>query len=199
MDNDIDTYLTTNFTIPDTTGGASITPADPSTDQFDLDKFQFILHDEKTYHNPDDSITETTNPVIEMPETDIEIFQPSVETSQPSVETSEEVLPPSCEVFVPEGNISFTVPILQTVPVSDRNSPDIDVMARNTGLNTRMKAKKTNNERCKAYRLRKKMETEQMMRCLEELEKRNKELKLIYKCKQEELNAYMKLFIRNKK
>merc|ERR1712112_280516 len=134
-----------------------------------------------------------------MPEIDIEISHPSAETSQPSVETFEEVLPPSCEVFVPEGNISFTVPILQTGPVSDINSPDIDVMARNAGLNTRMKAKKTNNERCKAYRLRKKMETEQMMKDYEELKRRNEELKLIYQCKQDELKEYMKLLIRKKK
>jgi len=207
MDYDIDSYLTKNLTIPNTNGGTSITPADPSTDQFDLDKFQFILHDEKTYHYSDDSITETTNPVIEMPETDKENSQPSVETSQPDTSqpsvdpfpASEEVLPPSCEVFVPKVNMNFTVHVLQTVPVTDRTNPNMDVMARNTRLNTTMKAKKTNNERCKAYRLRKKMETDQKMMYLEELEKRNVELKLIYKCKQEELNAYMKLLIRNKK
>jgi len=197
MDYDIDSYLTNNLTIPDTTG-TSISPADPSTDQFDLDKFQFILHDEKTYHYSDDSITETTNPVIEMPETDKENSQPSVETSQPDTsQPSVDPFPPSCEVFVPEVNMSFTVPVLQTVSVSDRTNPNMDVMARNTRLNTTMKAKKTNNERCKAYRLRKKMETDQKMKYLEELEKRNKELKLIYQCKQEKLNAYMKLFIRN--
>jgi len=207
MDYDIDSYLTKNLTIPNTNGGTSITPADPSTDQFDLDKFQFILHDEKTYHYSDDSITETTNPVIEMPETYKENSQPSVETSQPDTSqpsvdpfpASEEVLPPSCEVFVPEVNITFTVPVLQTVTVSDRISPDMDVMARNTGLNTTMKAKKTNNERCKAYRLRKKMETEQMMKDYEELQRKNKELKLIHQRKQEELNEYMKLLIRKKK
>merc|ERR1712002_345918 len=134
---------------------------------------------------------ETTNPVIEMTETDIETSQPSVETSQPCVE----VPLYTCEVFVPEVNISFTVPVLQTVPVTDRTSPDMNVMARNTGLNTTMKAKKTNNERCKAYRLRKKMETDQKMKYLEELEKRNKKLKLIYQSKQEKLNEYMKLLI----
>lgn len=208
MDYDNDSYLTNNLTIPDTTD-TSISPADPSTDQFDLDKFLFFLHDEKTYYNPDDSMKVTTNPVIEMLETDIETYQlcvettqPFVETSQPSAETSQpsvEVPLHTCEVFVPEENISFTVPVLQTVHVSDRISPDMDVMARNTGLNTTMKAKKTNNERCKAYRLRKKMETDQKLRYKEELEKRNKELKLIYKCKQEKLNAYMKLLIRNKK
>jgi len=206
MDYDIDSYLTNNLTIPDTTG-TSISPADPSTDQFDLDKFQFILHDEKTYHYSDDSITETTNPVIEMPETDKENSQPSVETSQPdtfqpSVDpfpAFEEVLPPSCEVFVPEVNMSFTVPVLQTVPVTDRTNPNMDVMARNTRLNTTMKAKKTNNERCKAYRLRKKMETEQMMKDYEELQRKNEELKLIHQCRQDELNEYMKLLIRKKK
>jgi len=210
----MDTFLTTYLANPDNTG-TSITPADPSTDQFDFDKFQFILNDEKTYHNPDDTMKETTNPVIEMTETDIETSQPSVETSQPSVETSQpsvetsqpsvETSQPSvevplhtCEVFVPEVNISFTVPVLQTVPVTDRTSPDMDVMARNTGLNTTMKAKKTNNERCKAYRLRKKMETEQMMKDYEELKRRNEELKLIYQRKQEEfinMNEYMKLLI----
>jgi len=197
----MDTFLTTYLANPDNTG-TSITPADPSTDQFDFDKFQFILNDEKTYHNPDDTMKDTTNPVIEMPETDIETSQPSVETSQPSVETSQpcvEVPLHTCEVFVPEVNISFTVPVLQTVPVTDRTSPDMDVMARNTGLNTTMKAKKTNNERCKAYRLRKKMETEQMMKDYEELKRRNEELKLIYQCKQEKLNEYMKLLIRKKK
>merc|ERR1712177_64185 len=152
--------------------------------------------------NPDDTMKETTNPVIEMPETDIENSQPSAETSQPSVETSQpcvEVPLHTCEVFVPEVNISFTVPVLQRVAVTDRTSPDMDVMVRNTGLNTTMKAKKTNNERCKAYRLRKKMETEQMMKDYEELKRRNEELKLIYQCKQEELNEYMKLLIRKKK
>jgi len=196
----MDTFLTTYLANPDNTG-TSITPADPSTDQFDFDKFQFILNDEKTYHNPDDTMKETTNPVIEMTETDIETSQPSAETSQPSVETSQpcvEVPLHTCEVFVPEVNISFTVPVLQTVPVTDRTSPDMDVMARNTGLNTTMKAKKTNNERCKAYRLRKKMETEQMMKDYEELKRRNEELKLIYQRKQEEfinMNEYMKLLI----
>jgi len=197
----MDTFLTTYLANPDNTG-TSITPADPSTDQFDFDKFQFILNDEKTYHNPDDTMKETTNPVIEMTETDIETSQPSAETSQPSVETSQpcvEVPLHTCEVFVPEVNISFTVPVLQTVAVTDRTSPDMDVMARNTGLNTTMKAKKTNNERCKAYRLRKKMETEQMMKDYEELKRRNEELKLIYQCKQEKLNEYMKLLIRKKK
>jgi len=201
MDDDIDTFLTTYLANPDNTG-TSITPADPSTDQFDFDKFQFILNDEKTYHNPDDTMKETTNPVIEMTETDIETSQPSAETSQPSVETSQpcvEVPLHTCEVFVPEVNISFTVPVLQTVAVTDRTSPDMDVMARNTGLNTTMKAKKTNNERCKAYRLRKKMETEQMMKDYEELKRRNEELKLIYQRKQEKLNEYMKLLIRKKK
>jgi len=220
MDYDIDTFHTTNLAIPDTTG-TNITPEDPSTDQFDFEKFLFILNDEKTYHYPDDSMKEATNPVIEMPETyketsqpflntsepsvktsqsSVDTSQPSVETSQPSVETSQpsvEVPLHTCEVFVPEVNISFTVPVLQTVTVTDRTIPNMDVMARNTVLNTTMKAKKTNNERCKAYRLRKKMETDQKMKYLEELEKRNKELKLIYQCKQEELNAYMKLFIRN--
>merc|ERR1712115_145445 len=161
---------------------------DPSTDQFDFDKFQFILNDEKTYHNPDDTMKETTNPVIEMPETDIENSQPCVEVPLHT-----------CEVFVPEVNISFTVPVLQRVAVTDRTSPDMDVMVRNTGLNTTMKAKKANNERCKAYRLRKKIETEQMMKDYEELKRRNEELKLIYQCKQEELNEYMKLLIRKKK
>merc|ERR1712126_151554 len=139
---------------------------------------------------------------IEMKETDIETSQPSVETSQPSVETYQpcvEVPLHTCEVFVPEVNISFTVPVLQTVAVTDRTSPDMDVMARNTGLNTTMKAKKTNNERCKAYRLRKKMETEQMMKDYEELKRRNEELKLIYQRKEEKLNEYMKLLIREKK
>jgi len=208
MDYDIDSYLTNNLTIPDTTD-TSISPADPSTDQFDLDKFLFFLHDEKTYYNLDDSMKVTTNPVIEMLETDIETSQPSVKTSQTFVDTSQpsaETSQPSvevplhiCEVFVPEVNISFTVPVLQTVPVTDRISPDMDVMARNTGLNTTMKAKKTNNERCKAYRLRKKMETEQMMKDYEELKRKNKELKLIHQRKQEDLNEYMKLLIRKKK
>jgi len=229
LDDDINTFHTNNRAIPDTTG-TNITTEDPSTDQFDFDEFLFILNDEKTYHYPDDSMKETTNPVIEMPETYMETSQPSVETfqpcvntsqpsvktSQPSVETSQpsvdtsqpsvETFQPSVhvhlltsEVFVPEVNISFTVPVLQTVPVSDITNPDMDVMARNTGLNTKMKAKKTNNERCKAYRLRKKMETDQKMKYLEELEKRNKKLKLIYQCKQKELNAYVKLFITNQK
>jgi len=201
MDYDIDSYLTNNLAIPDTTC-TSISPADPSTDQFDLDKFLFFLHDEKTYHYPDDSMKETTNPVIEMLETDIETSQPSVKTSQPFVETSQpfvEVPLHTCEIFVPEENIRFTVHVLQTVPVTDRISPDMDVMARNTVLNTTMKAKKTKNERCKAYRLRKKMETEQMMKDYEELKRKNKELKHIHQCKQEKLNEYMKLLIRKKK
>merc|ERR1712177_198672 len=127
-DDDMDTFLTTYLANLDNTG-TSITPADPSTDQFDFDKFQFILNDEKTYHNPDDTMKETTNPVIEMTETDIETSQPSAETSQPSVETSQpcvEVHLHTCEVFVPEVNISFTVPVLQRVAVTDRTSPDMD-------------------------------------------------------------------------
>merc|ERR1719334_2683196 len=144
-------------------------------------------------------MTQTDNPGIKKPETGIHTYQYSVETSQPSVETSQtfvEIPPPTCEVLVPEINMSFNVPVLQTAPITNRTSPDMKVMTRNTGLSNTMKAKKSNNERCKAYRLRKKMETEQMMKELEDVTRRNEELKLIAQRKQKQLNAYMKLLIK---
>jgi len=216
LDDDFDSlFLTTNLAIPVATNTVVTSSMEPNTELFDLDKFLSTLNDEQTYYNPDGSMSQTDNPCIQKLETGIQSYQysadtsqPSVETSQPAVETSQtfvetsqtfvEVPSPTCEVFVPEVNMSFTDPVLQTVPITDRTSPHMKVMTRYTGLNTTMKAKKSNNERCKAYRLRKKMETEQMMKDLEDLTRRNEELKLIAQCKQKQLNAYMKLLIKMK-
>jgi len=197
LDDDIDSlFLTTNLAIPVATNTMATSSMEPNTELFDLDKFLSNLNDEQTYNNPNGSMTQTDNLDIKMPETGIHTYQPSAETSQPSLETSQpsvEIPPPTCEVFVPEVNKRFTVPVLQTVPITDRTSPHMKVMTRNTGLSDTMKAKKSNNERCKAYRLRKKMETEQMMKELEDVTRRNEELKLIAQSKQEELNAYTRL------
>jgi len=168
------------------TTNTTITPTAPTIDPFDLDKFHFILHDEQTYHNHDDSMAETEIPAAEIPKIDME------EISQPSVS----VPVSNYQVFVPEGNISITVPVSQTIPVTDSFSLDMKVMAKNTGLKTRMKAR-PNNEKCKAYRERKKIEKELMMKEFEEETRRNEELKLILKHKEEELHAFrQKLFLK---
>jgi len=202
LDDDIDSLLlTTNLAISVTTNTMVTSSMEPNTELFDLDKFLSIINNEQTYNDPDGSMSQTDNPCIQKLETGIHTYQYSAETSQPSIENSQtfvEIPPPTCEVFVPEVNMSFTVPVLQTVPITDRTSLDMKIMTRNTGLSNTMKAKKPNNERCKAYRLRKKMETEQMMKELEDVTRRNEELKLIAQCKQKQLNAYMKLLIKMK-
>lgn len=125
-------------------------------------------------------MAETENPAGEIPE----ISEPCVEVPVTSY-----------EVFVPEENISITVPVSQTIPITDSFSLDMKVMTKNTGLKTRMKAQPTNKERCKAYRERKKIEKELMMKEFEEETKRNEELKLVLKQKEEELDAFLQLLI----
>lgn len=130
---------------------------------------------------------------------EVENFIPTTCNQEPCFEDQNELV---VEYLVNNKKTQeVTIPVNQEITIAGDFSVAVDlaVTAGNgTGLKTHMKAKpKTNTQRCKDYRDNKKLKQNLLGKELEELTRKNSELKIKARFLDAEVNRYKKILINN--